>query len=218
MADLAPDPDVIAAANAQQGFVPVAGVPLEGINFMLNAIGFNNLAQRILLMQAGLADYEDFRHLVDKDICDMAEEFAKRTSASGRMTFGLGRTKKLISVIHWIQDCFRTDDDPNHTAFDEQALAEAQSHAHGCKSDIDLVDMNAKAAVPGKFKDERKWHEWELAFGNYLSVIPGVNGIPLLYVIRKEAEPQDGEEYISFMECMILCSPGQGVASLLTVG
>jgi hypothetical protein len=41
------------------------------------------------------------------------------------------------------------------------------------------VDTNSKAADPGKFKDERKWPEWSKAFTNYLSVIPGVNGIPL---------------------------------------
>jgi hypothetical protein len=63
------------------------------------------------------------------------------------------------------------------------------------------------AANPGEFKDEHKWHEWELAFGNYLSAIPGVNGILLLYVIHKEAEPHDGEEYISFTEHMIFCAP-----------
>jgi hypothetical protein len=35
-----------------------------------------------------------------------------------------------------------------------------------------------KAADPGKFKDKQKWSEWEKAFVNYLSVIPGVNGVP----------------------------------------
>jgi hypothetical protein len=170
MANLAPDPNVAAAAIAQQVIATVAGVPLEGINFMLNAIGFNNLVQHILLMQARLAEYEDFCHLIDKDICDMVEEFVKHTVANGRMTFGLGCTKKLIGLMHWIQDCFHTDNDPNHTAFDEQALAEAQSCAHICKSDIELVSTNAKAANPGKFKDKCKWHKWELAFGNYLSV------------------------------------------------
>jgi hypothetical protein len=112
------------------------------------------------------------------------------------MTFGLVRTKKLIGLMHWIQDCFRTDDDPNHTTFDEQALAEAQSRAHVRKSDIDLVDTNAKAANPGKFKDKLKWHKWELAFGNYLSVIPGVNGMPL--------------SYVSFTERMISRAPHTG--------
>ena len=63
-------------------------VPLEGVNFLLNAIGFNQAAQRELIMAAGLADYEDFRYLVDKDIRDMAEEFGKRTQPNGRIIFG----------------------------------------------------------------------------------------------------------------------------------
>jgi hypothetical protein len=66
MVNLAPNPE-------QQVIAPVAGVPLEEIGFMLDNIGFNNPAQRILLMEAGLAEYEDFRHLIDKDIRDMAD-------------------------------------------------------------------------------------------------------------------------------------------------
>jgi hypothetical protein len=80
----------------------------------------------------------------------MVEEFSKRMAANGRMTFGLGRTKKLTGLMHWIQDCFHMADNPNHTVFDEQALAKLQSHAHICKSNLDLVDMNSKAADPGK--------------------------------------------------------------------
>jgi hypothetical protein len=86
----------------------------------------------------------------------MAEEFSKHTAANGRMTFGLERTKKLTGLMHWIQDCSRCNDDPDHTVFDEDALAEAQSCAQIRKSDLELDDMNTKAANPGKFKDKRK--------------------------------------------------------------
>ena len=134
-------------------------------------------------MAAGLADYEDFRYLVEKDIRDMAEEFSKRTQPNGRIIFGLGCIKKLTGVMHWIQDCHRTNEVPDHNNFDEEVLADAQSRALVRKSAIDLVDTNTKAADPGKFKDERKWPEWEKAFVNYLSVIPGVNGVPLSYIV-----------------------------------
>jgi hypothetical protein len=120
--------------------------PLEGVNFLLNAIGFNQAVQRELIMVAGLAEYEDFRYLVNKDICDMAEEFGKCTQPNGRIIFGLGRIKKLTGVMHWIQDCHRTNEVPDHNNFDEEVLAEAQSHALVRKSDIDLVDTNTKAA------------------------------------------------------------------------
>jgi hypothetical protein len=133
----------------------------------------------------------------------MAEEFSKRMAANGRMTFGLGRTKKLTVLMHWIQDCFRCNDDPDHTVFDKDTLAEAQSCAQIHKSDLELVNMNTKAADPGKFKDERKWPEWSKAFINLLSVIPGVSGIPLAYVVRDEEEPDNEVEYVNFNKRMI---------------
>jgi hypothetical protein len=97
-----------------------------------------------------LADYEDFRYLVDKDICDMAEEFGKHTQRKGCIIFGLGRFKKLTGVMHWIQDCHCTNNVPGHNNFDEQVLAEVQSRALVRKSDINLVDTNTKAADPRK--------------------------------------------------------------------
>jgi hypothetical protein len=66
-----------------------------------------------------------------------------------------------------------------------------------------LVDTNTKAANPGKFRDESKWPELNKAFTNYLSVIPGVSGIPLSYVIRDDEEPDEDGMYLSFNERMI---------------
>ena len=109
MADLAGQ--VVAAAQLV--------VPLEGVDFLLDAIGFNVAEERERIMEAGLADYEDFRYLVEKDIRDMADEFGKRTQQNGRIIFGLGRTKKLTGVMHWIQDCHRTSDVPDHNNFNE---------------------------------------------------------------------------------------------------
>ena len=57
------------------------------------------------------------------------------------------------------------------------------------KPDAEQVDTISKAADPGKFKDKKKWPDWEAAFVNYLSTIPSVRGVPLLYVIRENAAP-----------------------------
>ena len=113
----------------------------------------------------------------------MADEFGKHTQANGRIVFGLGCTKKLTGVMHWVQDCHRASDIPNHENFDEETMYAALSLAQIRKSDIELVTTNSKAADPGKFKDVRKCPEREKAFIHYLSVIPGVNGIPLSYVV-----------------------------------
>lgn len=184
--------------------------PLEGVEFLLSVIGFNDPDQRQRIMEAGLGSYEDFRYLVEKDIRDMAEEFGKRSQNNGRIIFGLGRTKKLTGVMHWIQDNFRTSEVPNHNDFNEGMLAEVLSRAMVRKSDIDLVDTNTKAANPGKFKDERKWPEWEKAFTNYLSVIPGVSGIPLSYIIRENTEPEERDNFTTFNEKMVARAPHTG--------
>jgi hypothetical protein len=75
---------------------------------------------------------------------------------------------------------------------------------------MELVVTNSKAADPGKFKDERKWPEWEKAFTNYLSIIPGVSGIPLSYIVREQDEPTPGMEYFTFNERMVHRAPLTG--------
>jgi hypothetical protein len=187
-----------------------AAVGLVGVAHVLQVIGFNLAVDRGNIMEAGLAQFEDFRYLVEKDLRDMADEFGKRTQAAGRIVFGLGRTKKLVGVMHWVQDCFRSSDVPNHEHFDDEVLFEALSLAQIRKSDVELVTTNTKAVDPGKFKDERKWPEWEKAFINYLSVVPGVSGIPLSYVVRELDVPTPGIEYPTLTERMINRAPLDG--------
>jgi hypothetical protein len=142
------DPNVI----AQQGVAPAAiGAPLGGVDYVLDVIGFHNLAEHLRIIKAGLMDYDDFCYLIDKDIHDMVEKFAKQSVAQGRITFGLGGIKKLTGLMHWVQDYFCTSNNQNDMISNEEALAEAQSCALIHKSDINLFDMNAKAANPGKF-------------------------------------------------------------------
>jgi hypothetical protein len=73
--------------------------------------------------------------------------------------FGVGPLKKLIGIMHWIQDYLCIGKVPNHNNFSNDELAQALACAQICKSDLHLVDTNTKVADPGKFKDEQKWPE-----------------------------------------------------------
>ena len=89
-----------------------------------------------------------------------------------------------------MQDFHRVGEEPaiegfNNAAQFREALEEASNCADVRKIEGDQSDTLSKAADPGKLKDERKWTEWEPAFVNYLSTIPGVTGVPLSYVIRE---------------------------------
>ena len=41
-------------------------------------------------------------------------------------------------------------------------------------------------------------------------MIPGVSGVPLLCVVHKDEDPEDGMEYLTFMEWMIAHAPLKG--------
>ena len=44
----------------------------------------------------------------EKDMNNMASDFAGRTTQSGaRISFGIRRTMKLIGLAHWVQDFYR---------------------------------------------------------------------------------------------------------------
>jgi hypothetical protein len=102
MANVGPNPNIIAPVVGAPLIAPAVGAPLEGIDYLLNVVGFHDLAERVQLMEVGLTNYEDFHYLVEKDMRDMAKEFSKRMAVNGHMTFGLGCTKKLTGLMHWI--------------------------------------------------------------------------------------------------------------------
>ena len=66
----------------------------------------------------------------------------------------------------------------------------------------------SKAADPGKFKDEKKWPDWEPAFVNFLSTIPGVRGVLLSYVVRENEAPDHETDFGNdFTPRSIACAP-----------
>jgi hypothetical protein len=149
-------------------------------------------ATRDRIREEGFEIFDDLVNMKEKDIRDLAESYSRRTVANERVIFGIRRIRYMIGLIHWVQDFIRIDEHPTMEGIDgaevfKVALDMAYQRADVRKIENDQSDTVSKAADPGKFKDERKWSEWEPAFTNYLSTIPGVTaGIPLSYVISME--------------------------------
>ena len=138
--------------------------------------------------EAGFQPLQDSVGLSEKDIREVADGYKKRTQAQGRIPFGLRCIKLLIGVMHWVQDqdrCYRNASTGNIAEANDlrEIIDISIQRADLRKVEDDQVDMISKAADPGKFKDERKWPDWEPAFVNYLSTIPGSNHVPLSYVV-----------------------------------
>ena len=189
---------------------------LNPVDLALQWIGFDNPATRIRLRTEGFEAFEDLESMKEKDIRDLAESYGRRTVADGRFIFGVRRIRYLLGLIHWVQDFKRISGHPSLDGFGgdpiafRQALDDASNRADVRKIEKDQSDTVSKAADPGKFKDERKWPEWEPAFVNYLSTIPGVNGVPLSYVIREKEDPDHSGVFESFNERAIACSKLEG--------
>ena len=217
------DSDDNSVANNNPAGPPNGNVPplppapvMHEMNLALLHIGFANFVVRTRLREEGLDSFNDLRSLTEKDIRDVAETFGRRTANDGRFIFGIRRTRLLIGLVHWVQDFARVGKNPNMNAFINDpaafrdALDIALDRARVRKIELDQSNTVSKAADPGKFKDERKWLEWEPSFTNYLSTIPGVSGVLLSYVIRLQATPDANDVYQSFNEEAIACSPLTG--------
>ena len=189
--------------------------PPPVMDTILGWIGFEQEATRTRIREEGFDTFADLATMKEKDIRDLAESYSRRTVADGRSIFGLRRIRYMIGLIHWVQDFGRTGEEAsingiNNAIQFRAALDEASQRADVRKIEKDQSDTVSKAADPGKFKDERKWPEWEPAFANYLSTIQGVNGIPLSYVIRETEVPDRTIEYTNFNEKAIACVPLSG--------
>ena len=116
-------------------------------------------------------------------------------------------------MMHWAQDHQRCSEEPDINSIgsaDEfrEALQVLAQQAKLCKMDSKQVDMISKAADPGKFKDEKKWPDWEPAFVNYLSTIPGISGVLLSYVVHTNDDPDHDMDFEDdFIARSIACAP-----------
>ena len=194
-----------------------AAAGLAKVHQALQWIGFGNQAHRdSFCEEAGYESLEDFVGLSEKDIQEMAGWYKKRTQAQGHIPFGLRHIELLIGVMHWVQDqdrCYRNSSTGNIADANEfrEIIDISIQRAALRKVEDDQVDMISKAADPGKFKDMRKWPDWEPAFVNYLSTIHRSYHVPLSYVVQEQEDPDHDRDFgDDFVSEMIACAPLHG--------
>ena len=191
-----------------------AAAAFAEVDQCLQWIGFTDVQHRnSIIAEGGFNGLNDFFDVTETDIRDMAKSFFKRSPAANRINFGMRRIKRLIAMMHWCQDHQRCSEEPdiagfaNADAFNEALQVSAQ-RALLRKNDSDQVDTISKAADPGKFKDEKKWPDWEPAFVNYLSTIPGVKGVTLSSVVHANEDPDHETDFEGdFVARSIACAP-----------
>ena len=197
------------AAAVAPAVAAAAAAPPTDLQIVLGWIGFR--VNQVAAVEAELVDLQAVKGLTHKDIKDMRDGFSARTQAEGRMHFGMTRTKRLQNLVDYVLDMERSNTDidltiyPNGPAF-IQELDRSHARALIRKSDEDTMEARAKEAAPGKLTSEATWDKWEALLTNMLSILIGVNGIPLVYVIREVEDPPDDAVYDTFVaRCIARC-------------
>ena len=196
--------------------VVIPPVPeIDQIKEILNWIGFTDAGQRDRICNDAFTNYADILAMNEKDVTELSASFSRRTATNGKIDFGIRRTKKLMHLLHFVQDAARTSYTASTFGYTQATLLSALSVA-GERADVikqirDKSDVKAKEASPGALVSENKWTDWEPKFVNYLSTMIGMNGVPLSYVIRENDAPDRTSTFPDFSEECIACAPLTGV-------
>jgi hypothetical protein len=127
----------------------------------------------------------------EKDIFNIADDYAKLTNSQSRIIFGFYRTNELKGLMYWVQDMKRMSINPEDQDVASADIQLAIENTDIRKNLFDNMDISSKAADQGKLGNQVDWYTWSCSFVNYLSTIPGSTGIPLLYVVLELDEPTD---------------------------
>ena len=144
-------------------------------------IGFDVAANR----QALRSKIAEIKYMTDRtamDVTELQELYAKRAQNAGHTYFGLQHTKRLKATLDWVQDFVCLSKVPtleglNQESFKAAILVAAQR-----------ADTRKKEANDASWSVARKAQgrqECIAGFKNMMLTLLGVNGVPLLYVIRE---------------------------------
>ena len=126
----------------------------DSVQQIIHWIGFVTQIQRTSVFNDSIGSWDDIRMFSEKDMNNMARDFAGRTATGGgRINFGIRRTKKLIALAHWVQDFYRVSNTPSieglsQVTFSTQ-LERALDRQRARERLIDQSSISAKAASPG---------------------------------------------------------------------
>jgi hypothetical protein len=189
------------------------------IRTILTYCGFETDAQRNSIAEDGFESYADLLSLTVKDVTSLAKGFGERTTAQGRINFGMRRTNYLKATLHWAQDFRRvsrdvTLNDVNDITDFREQIEVARQRALIRSHNAAESDGLSKAADPGKLKRQKEWTAWSAGLANYLSTIQGQDGVPLAYIIRDNTDPDyelEDEDDFDFEQLSINCAPLDGL-------
>jgi hypothetical protein len=195
------EPDNVPAGVAEEPAIP----EMEQV---MRWIGFDELKAKRVATQIGerICDFAEFSHSDEK----MLTESLRGLPTNIRIHVSLAQAKKIKATIDWVKDQDGANKTPSIGGLDEEsflsAIRESAKREVIREAAKENAETLAKAASPGKLTGEEVWDKWKAGLENQLSMLYGVNGVPLVYVIREKEEPEEGKSYANFtQECIEKC-------------
>ena len=94
---------------------------LPALEFYLYLIGFEDEADRTNLTEDAFQDLGEFQFMEPTDVMSLATSFMKRDEENRCIIFGATRTRRLVSLLHWVKDCNHCGEDPIEESFSIEA-------------------------------------------------------------------------------------------------
>ena len=142
-----------------------------------------SVEQTNALVGEGFTNMADFLVIQAKDVAGMCTNLARIPINRGGSKIGTVIMKKIEALVMWCHDQEREGQELDASAFDRNALA-----GYVKKSQLDDAGDQPSPEPPKEFK-VLKWVTWIRKFETYLWQITGKNEVPLVYVVRKERDP-----------------------------
>ena len=155
------------AALPPQGIIPVQPAPpapvvidVTAYDTVLDWICFTIPAQRAAIM-ADITELEDYADLKEKHMQSLADGFARRTVADGRLIVGVSRTKRLTEFIKWVSDFKRVCEKITIAHLSKTSFREAILFAAGRAANREsqkAAEKSSDNTNPVKLDDDCKWN------------------------------------------------------------
>jgi len=140
--------------------------------------------------------------MTDEDVTEACASYAKRTDAPFPIMLSPIQKKRLKSLVLWVKDRRRVGQPvefPDEMTRAElvDALAESLHRQDRRREQKKVGEAFLDASFNNKLKGQLQWEKFTQELESTLSMIIGMNGIPLSYVIRpnEEAIFDDGIPY-----------------------
>ena len=148
---------------------------IDQIRQILTWIGFLNIQEREANIIEVFESCDDLLALKSTDISSLNRSFGRRMIQNSQLVFDNHKTKKLQSLLYWVQNFYRISKMPKmfglNAAMFSNALVTASRREDVRQKMSATSSEKSKEASPGPLVSELKWSDWEANLENFLSTI-----------------------------------------------